>query len=210
MCHKKLYLKASSVLCVAFFALLFLSCNRIDPKNESQAASAGDSSNPVATNTSSSRQLDARSDNKSSSINESRQTAITKAVKEVSPAVVNITVTEVIQGKKPVVRGFGFFRHYGFVPYKRDIESIGSGFIIDEDGLVVTNAHVADKNAKKIIVTLANGKQYEAQLMGADKLSDIALLKIKADHKLPYIQFGNSYNIMEGEWSIAIGNPRSE
>lgn len=197
-------LKTVPILAVVA-VLLVLGCGRGDVKSEVASASLLNPNDSASGIELFSDQQQSSPDNK---IAESRRNAITKAVNEVSPAVVNITVTEVIQGQKPVFRESPFFRLFlGYVPYKRDIKSIGSGFIISESGLVVTNAHVADENAKKIIVTLSNGEQYEAELIGADMLSDIALLKMKVDREFPYAEFGNSDNVIVGEWAIAIGNP---
>lgn len=135
----------------------------------------------------------------------SRENAVTQAVRVASPAVVSITVTEVVQGG----RRLAFDEFYGFflAPQEREFNSMGSGFIISEDGLVVTNEHVAGKNARKIMVSLPDGSQHEAELLGSDELSDLSLLKLKANRSFPYIKFGDSDDVMVGEWSIAIGNP---
>ena len=84
--------------------------------------------------------------------------------------------------------------------------STGSGVVISEDGYIVTNNHVID-NADELIVTLNNQKSYKARVIGFDKKSDIALLKIEAQNKLAYIPFGDSDNIKIGEWVLAVGNP---
>lgn len=144
-------------------------------------------------------------DNTGDNINNSRHNAITKAVEKVSPAIVSITVTEVRQGG----RRLAFDEFYGFflAPQEREFSSMGSGFIISEDGLIVTNEHVADKSATRIVVSLTDGSQYEAKILGADELADLALLKINADRKFPFVKFGDSDQVMVGEWSLAIGNP---
>lgn len=82
----------------------------------------------------------------------------------------------------------------------------GSGVIISEDGYIVTNNHVID-NASELEVTLNNNKSYKAKLIGTDSKMDIALIKIDADEKLPFVVFGNSENIKVGEWVLAVGNP---
>ena len=82
----------------------------------------------------------------------------------------------------------------------------GSGVIISEDGYIVTNNHVID-NASELEVTLNNNKSYKAKLIGTDSSMDIALIKIDADEKLPYIVFGDSENTKVGEWVLAVGNP---
>jgi len=84
--------------------------------------------------------------------------------------------------------------------------STGSGVVISEDGYIVTNNHVID-NADELIVTLNNQKSYKARVIGFDKKSDIALLKIEAKEKLQYIPFGDSNNVKIGEWVLAVGNP---
>jgi len=136
----------------------------------------------------------------------SRRNAITQAVKKVSPAVVSITVTELVKGR-PRIALNRFFEPFITPGRDREFSSMGSGFIISEEGLVVTNEHVADENATNIMVSLPDGSQYEAEIVGTDALADLALLKIKADRKFPSVEFGDSDEIMVGEWSLAIGNP---
>ncbi len=82
----------------------------------------------------------------------------------------------------------------------------GSGVIISPDGMIITNNHVID-GAENITITLNNNKSYEAELMGTDPKTDIALLKIEADEDLPYTPFGDSDNSKVGEWVLAVGNP---
>lgn len=144
--------------------------------------------------------------NGSNEISNSRRNAITKAVEEVSPAIVSITVTSVRQGGQRLAFD-EFYNRFFFAPIEREFSSMGSGFIISEDGLVVTNEHVADKNAQNIMVSLTDGTQFEAEILGADELTDLALLRIKADRRFPYVTFGDSDEVMVGEWSLAIGNP---
>lgn len=141
-----------------------------------------------------------------SAIYASRETAITQAVRKVSPAVVSITVTEVVQGR-PRLSFDQYFQPFLAPGREREFSSMGSGFIISEDGLIVTNQHVVSKNAKKIMISLPEGAQYEAEVIGADDLADLALLKIQADRSFPYVTFGDSDEVMVGEWSLAIGNP---
>ncbi|MGB5371428.1 MAG: trypsin-like peptidase domain-containing protein [Flavobacteriaceae bacterium] len=83
---------------------------------------------------------------------------------------------------------------------------VGSGVIISSDGYIVTNNHVV-ANASQLQVTLNNNKSYEADLVGTDPNTDIALLKINVDEKLPYLAFGDSDNTKIGEWVLAVGNP---
>ena len=141
-------------------------------------------------------------------ITNSRKNIITETVKKVSPAVVGINVTEIRQYESPLGSFFDdpFFKQFfGGRDYSQTVKELGSGFIISPDGYIVTNDHVAG-NASQITVTMTNGKQYDAKLIGSDKASDIALIKINADN-LPYEILGNSDDIMIGEWVIALGNP---
>lgn len=145
-------------------------------------------------------------ESKDDEITASRSNAITRAVEKASPAIVSITVTEVERGYNRVMDPF-FSRFYQ-MPAEREVKSIGSGFIISEEGLIVTNEHVASKSAKKIMVALSNGDNYEAELLGSDELADLALLKIiEPKGKLPFVKFSDSETAMVGEWAIAMGNP---
>lgn len=136
------------------------------------------------------------------SIHQSRKNAITEAVEKVSPAVVSIGVKEVVAGQKKYNPFFGII-----TTPNREVESTGSGFIISPDGLIVTNEHVASSSASSIQVTLSDGEVYEAELIGSDELTDLAVLRIKEGGPFPYLNFGNSEDVMVGEWSIAVGNP---
>jgi serine protease Do len=141
-------------------------------------------------------------------ITNSRKNIITETVKKVSPAVVGINVTEIRQYESPFGSFFDdpFFKQFfGGRDYNQTVKELGSGFIISPDGYIVTNDHVAG-NASEITVTMTNGKQYQAKLIGSDKASDIALIKVDADN-LPCEILGNSDDIMIGEWVIALGNP---
>lgn len=159
-------------------------------------------SEPVAE----SPQISSSQQNSNYQINNSRRTAITNAVKEVSPAVVSITVTEMVQGGRRYAFD-EFYNRFFSVPTEREVSSMGSGFIINKEGLVVTNQHVANEHAKKVVVSLSDGSQYDAEVLGADELADLALLRIKADRTFPAVEFGNSDSVLVGEWSLAVGNP---
>ncbi|MDQ2801134.1 MAG: trypsin-like peptidase domain-containing protein, partial [Pseudomonadota bacterium] len=95
---------------------------------------------------------------------------------------------------------------HGGVPHGHAVEARGSGFIIQPDGLIVTNNHVI-KDAKRLEVTLSDGEKLSAKVVGADPRTDIAVLKVDAHHALPYLHLGNSTDVQPGEWVIAIGNP---
>lgn len=197
-----------------FYTLIsisFLCYSCTQQKNPSPAAVPADSA-AIQQVTESRNEVTSRNapeniaNNTNNSINNSRHNAITRAVEMVSPAIVSITVTEVRQGGRRLAFD-EFYNRFFSAPTEREFSSMGSGFIISEDGLVVTNEHVADKNARKIVISLPDGSQYEAEILGADELADLALLKINADRKFPYVKFGDSDRVMVGEWSLAIGNP---
>jgi serine protease Do len=142
-------------------------------------------------------------------ISKSRKNILTETVKNVSPAVVGINVTQIQQYQDPFSSFFDdpFFRQFfgNRGTYSQKIKGLGSGFIISEDGYIVTNDHVAG-NATEITVTMTNGKHYKARIIGSDPVTDICLLKID-EKNLPFITFGNSNDVIIGEWVIALGNP---
>jgi len=138
---------------------------------------------------------------------QSRQNAITRAVAKVSPAVVGITVTQHVVRRSPFLDDP--YLRYFFPELFRDqvqaIESMGSGFIISADGYILTNDHVAGKG-QEIIVKLPGGERHKAALVGTDRVSDVSLLKIDGNN-FPFLNMGNSDNLIVGEWVIAFGNP---
>ena len=137
-------------------------------------------------------------------IDQSRQTAITHAIEQISKSVVGINVTQL---KKQQVNPFFDPFWGGFFPYTRTfkVDNMGSGVLVSPDGYIITNTHVVD-NALEIVVTLKGGKSFEAQLVGVDNLTDIALLKID-DNNLPFAVLGDSDGLIVGEWAVALGNP---
>jgi len=137
---------------------------------------------------------------------------------KLKPAVVNISTTMVVKGPRPFAgrpSPFGEqdpFREFwekffgGEMPREFETKSLGSGFIINKEGYIVTNNHVVE-NAKEIIVMLENGKDYQAEVVGLDKKTDLALIKIDAKEDLPVAPLGDSDKLRVGEWVMAIGNP---
>ena len=149
---------------------------------------------------------------------------------QLAPAVVNISVKQ----RVPIARGApqslqDLFRQFqdqqggggdedgggnGAAPATREATALGSGFIIDPTGYVVTNNHVIATQGKDkdkatpetITVTLADKREFTARVIGRDTLSDVALLKIEG-RNLPYVQFGDSTKARVGDWALAIGNP---
>jgi len=139
-------------------------------------------------------------------ISDDRQTAITRAIGKVENAIVGFNVEEVREVRNPFFDDPFFRQFFGNQGNRKQVvRGLGSGFIISPDGYIITNDHVAG-NATKISVTLTTGETVQAQLIGNDPTTDIALLKIDKSN-LPYIPFGNSDNILIGEWVIALGNP---
>lgn len=128
-------------------------------------------------------------------------------VKKVKPAVVRVEST--IEIKTSLFDFWGeddFFRRFFGVPEERGrTTGIGSGFIISSDGYILTNNHVIE-NAISVKITTLQGKSYNAKIIGTDKRSDVALLKINGKD-LPYVYLGDSSKVDVGEWVIAIGNP---
>lgn len=129
-----------------------------------------------------------------------RRTAITEAVARVAPAVVTVQ-TETVERAQPDV--FDWF--FGPQQQERRGAGIGSGFIVRNDGVIVTNQHVV-AGATSISVMLRDGTTYPARKLGEDELNDLAVLKINA-RSLPVAPLGNSDDVVIGEWAIAIGNP---
>jgi serine protease Do len=146
-------------------------------------------------------------DSLSDVISGSRRTAITRAVSAASRAVVGINVVELRQFRQWSPWGDDpFFRHFfGDQTYTERVQGLGSGFLVSPDGYILTNDHVAG-NAKEITVTMTDGKQYQAKLVGSDLVTDIALLKVDGGN-FPYLRLGSSDDVIIGEWVIALGNP---
>ncbi len=132
-----------------------------------------------------------------------RRSAIVDAAARVSPAVVSVNI---IRRQRRVARRsvFDMFMPREFEPL---VEGVGSGFIISEDGIVITNQHVTE-GAEQIVVTTSDGTDYPARLLGEDPLTDIAVVKIDAEG-LPTTPLGSSRDLAIGEWLVAIGNPYS-
>ena len=126
------------------------------------------------------------------------------AAKIVTPGVVHIKSvydgSEGYASKNPIYDYFGFGN-----PNGRKSRATGSGVIISDDGYIVTNNHVIE-NASEVEVTLNSNKKYNAKIVGTDPTTDLALIKIKGED-LPFIKFGNSYELEVGEWVLAVGNP---
>ncbi|HJV50890.1 MAG TPA: Do family serine endopeptidase [Noviherbaspirillum sp.] len=130
-------------------------------------------------------------------------------VKQAGPTVVNISAIQ--QGRQSGLRPgdplYEFFRRFGATPDTGEAPtlSLGSGFIISQDGYVLTNAHVIDQ-ADEVIVKLTDKREFKAKVIGADVYTDVALIKIKADG-LPVVKIGDPGKVEPGQWVAAIGAP---
>tara|TARA_B100001123_G_scaffold247107_1_gene276091 strand:+ start:2596 stop:4002 length:1407 start_codon:yes stop_codon:yes gene_type:complete len=144
--------------------------------------------------------------------------SFSELAEDASPAVVNISSSKTVlsSNRSIIPRGFNdpfnedfFKRFFGEEPNRgqreRQVRAGGSGFIISKDGYLLTNNHVVD-SADEIIVSLSDRREYKAELVGSDKKSDLALLKIEASN-LPVVKIGKSSTLQVGEWVVAIGSP---
>ena len=135
---------------------------------------------------------------------------------KVTPAVVNVSVTKVIKSpaQNEMRRGpfndpfFDDFFGSPFNPPNRDrkVASGGSGFIISADGYILTNHHVIE-DASEVVISLQDRREFSAEIIGSDKKSDVALLKVKTNENLPYLNLGDSEKVRVGDWVMAIGSP---
>jgi S1-C subfamily serine protease len=134
---------------------------------------------------------------------------IAKAVQKVGPSVVRIDAAREVSEKLPEEFNQPFFRRFFGedlpIPREHIERGTGSGFILSSDGRLLTNAHVVD-GASRVKVTLKDGQIYEGQVVGIDRITDVAAVKIEATN-LPAVSFGTAQTLQPGEWAIAIGNP---
>ncbi len=129
-------------------------------------------------------------------------------VEKLIDGVVNISTThnnKNAETNPEIVSANEFINNY-FVQDEGGYTSLGSGFLIDPQGYIVTNAHVID-GANEIIVKTSDNTQYNAKLIGADKMTDLALVKIDSEKPFPFVKIGNSDELKVGDWILAIGNP---
>lgn len=186
--------KAPWVIATLFVGFLSVSCQ--SPDSESTREDAGFPFD----------RADQRIAQHNEDITASRSNAITRAVSKASPAVVNITVTSVVQRRRSIVED-EFFRFFNRFNVPQEVTSIGSGFIISETGRVVTNQHVIGDSPTSVTVTLPSGEAFQATVLGSDQLTDLALLQMEGDTTFPYVSFSESDDVEVGEWAIALGNP---
>jgi serine protease Do len=133
-----------------------------------------------------------------------------QVAESVGPAVVNINTVTRVSGRTPVEEFFGdefFKRFFGEAPERQQVQrSLGSGVIVDASGIVLTNAHVVER-ATEIEVATADGKKHKAKLMGVDKKTDLAVLKLQGGGTYAAANLGDSDRVKVGDWVLAIGSP---
>ncbi|MBC7564286.1 MAG: trypsin-like peptidase domain-containing protein, partial [Gemmatimonadaceae bacterium] len=169
--------------------LLVMACQGV-------SAAESEAQRPVAATT-----VPTRAEQAASALPASRRTAITEAVAKVAPAVVTVQTESVQQvPADPFEMMFG-----GGRGGRRTQAGIGSGFIVQANGVIVTNAHVV-AGATKVSVAMRDGQTYDAKVVGIDELNDLAVLKIAATN-MPVAPIGSSSDLAIGEWAVAIGNP---
>jgi serine protease Do len=143
---------------------------------------------------------------------DSRRNAIVRAAERVGPSVVSISVLQTrVYQRSPFPYPFedDFFQRFfrpPLVEYKEQVPGLGSGFIIDKRGYVMTNEHVVH-DAEEITVTLTDGREFTGELVGSDPTYDLAVIKIAEGEDLPVSPLCDTDDLMVGEWAIAIGNP---
>lgn len=133
---------------------------------------------------------------------------IADIVRQVEPSVVRINATRTVQTNLPPMFQDPFFRQFfgNMQPPGEQVQrGVGSGFITSADGQIITNAHVV-AGADEVQVTLTDGRTFTGEVLGADQVTDVAVIKIEADN-LPTVSISDSNQLQPGEWAIAIGNP---
>ncbi|MEH1849684.1 MAG: HhoA/HhoB/HtrA family serine endopeptidase [Nostoc sp.] len=193
---------SSHVLAIALGVVLTVSTLQVLPSQAEPAppVTAGDTSNLIAQ-----RQSPATAAIGNTSF-------VTAAVNRVGTAVVRIdTERTITRSVDPFFQDPFFRRFFGDgspqqMPSEQQLRGLGSGFIIDKSGLVLTNAHVVDK-ADKVTVRLKDGRSFEGKVQGIDEITDLAVVKINAGSDLPIAPLGSSSNVQVGDWAIAVGNP---
>ncbi|WP_414517810.1 HhoA/HhoB/HtrA family serine endopeptidase [Nostoc sp. PCC 9305] len=192
---------STHVLAIALGVVLAVSTLQVLPSQAEPAPTitAGDTSNLIAQ-----RQSPASAAIGSTSF-------VTAAVNRVGSAVVRIDTERTITRRVDPFMEDPFFRRFfgdGFSQQmpSEQLRGLGSGFIIDKSGLVLTNAHVVDK-ADKVTVRLKDGRTFEGKVQGIDEVTDLAVVKINAGNDLPVAPLGSSTNVQVGDWAIAVGNP---
>jgi serine protease Do len=137
---------------------------------------------------------------------------VVNVVQRVEPAVVQVNTARTVRQEAPEILNDPFFRRFfgdgnspSSAPAERVVRGLGSGFVIEADGKILTNAHVVAE-ADTVTVTFSDGQALEGKVVGSDPVTDIAVVQVEADN-LPTVSLGNSAQVQPGQWAIAIGNP---
>ena len=159
-----------------------------------------------------------RSPSRRSAAAQARPTNLADLVDQVADAVVNISATQTVEDSDatpdlpkgtPFDEMFEeFFKNHGInpEPRARRAQSLGSGFVIDPSGVIITNNHVI-ADANEILVIFTDGRKLKANVVGKDAKVDVAVLKVKSDKPLKTVKFGDSDKMRVGDWVMAVGNP---
>ncbi len=135
------------------------------------------------------------------------QLSFAPVVRRVAPAVVNVYAARVVENRNPFMNDPFFRQFFGAVPREQVQRSLGSGVIVDPSGLVVTNNHVIE-GASAVKISLADKREFEAEIVLKDEHSDLTILRIKgANERFPVLEFGNSDELQVGDIVLAIGDP---
>lgn len=208
-------------LIVPLFAMMmFSACEKVDREKPTQKNEVKESVSQEGAKNKEQRTQAVESKNKGEIVRVDELPSFADLVEKLEPSVVNISTTGTVRsgrqipspfGKSPFGRNdpFGEFfeRFFGEMPQREfKQKGLGSGFIISDDGYVVTNNHVVEK-AEDVEVILENGEKYKAEIIGKDPKTDLALIKIAPKEKLKAVTFGDSDKLRIGDWVIAIGNP---
>jgi serine protease Do len=205
-------MKAGLLLAVAC-TWMFAACSRPEASANNTVKTPAAGSQAVAAAEPS--QAAVSPQNASAQLSQNLSSANEQVAKKAIPAVVHIEVTEHQEMANPyyAYRDNPFFRRFFGIPknmpkkFQRELVGIGTGVIIDAEGHILTNYHVVG-GATKIIVTLSDGTQYNATVVGVDPKTDLGVIKINAPQPLPYLTFANSDKAIVGQWVVAIGQPR--
>jgi serine protease Do len=210
--HSEYFFKAKKFFALFIFALLFVGVGLI-LSSAPKWPTSGDLS-ATASQEQPAKDVDQLFGSKSD-LFLGEESPFVRVAEKVSPAVVNIRAEKVMQGRsfRDLFPFDDFFRRFfGELPEQRPPQrgqSLGSGFIFRKDGYILTNNHVVS-GADNISVKLPDGSQHQAEVVGLDKDTDLAVLKIQVEDDLPVTRFGDSEVLRVGEWVMAIGNPFPE
>ncbi len=203
-----------------FVMMIFSGCEKVDREKSTQKSEVQESVNLEGGKNEEQQPKGVESKSQADMVRVEELPSFADLVEKLKPSVVNISTTGTVRGggrhpspfgKSPFGKDdpFGEFfeKFFGQMPQREfKQKGLGSGFIISEDGYVVTNNHVVEK-ADDIEVIFENGEKYKAEIIGKDPKTDLALIKIEPKKKLQAVTFGDSEKLRIGDWVIAIGNP---